>query len=194
MLKITLIRHGKTAGNLRREYIGSTDLPLCDEGLAEFSRKFRDADIIFSSPMKRCRQTAALIFPNVEPIFAEDLRECDFGDFEGKNHEELENSPAYRAWIDERGVKAPPNGEGGEEFCARCAAAFLEVVRLSLLASAESAAIVCHGGTIMAILDKFSHPNEEFYHWQAENLGGYTFDFDEESGQAQNIERLKGNL
>ena len=39
-LKILLLRHGQTQGNLERRYIGSTDQPLCIKGRAAlFNRK-----------------------------------------------------------------------------------------------------------------------------------------------------------
>lgn len=38
-MKLIFIRHGKTAGNLERRYIGRTDEPLCDEGIAEILEK-----------------------------------------------------------------------------------------------------------------------------------------------------------
>ncbi|MDR4022422.1 MAG: phosphoglycerate mutase family protein, partial [Eubacteriales bacterium] len=34
-MKIILIRHGKTAGNIKGRYIGKTDEPLCEEGINE---------------------------------------------------------------------------------------------------------------------------------------------------------------
>ena len=59
MLKIYLIRHGKTQGNLSGKYIGArTDEPLCQEGIRELEGKnYPKAELLFVSPMKRCRQT-----------------------------------------------------------------------------------------------------------------------------------------
>ena len=31
-MRVVLIRHSKTAGNLKGRYIGTTDEPLCEEG------------------------------------------------------------------------------------------------------------------------------------------------------------------
>ena len=46
-----LIRHGRTAGNLERRYIGSTDEPLCPEGRQEISGlRAPEADRVFASP------------------------------------------------------------------------------------------------------------------------------------------------
>ena len=62
-MEIILIRHGKTKGNLEKRYIGITDEPLTDEGAHELRQiKYPDADIIISSPMLRCVQTAEIIY------------------------------------------------------------------------------------------------------------------------------------
>ena len=83
-MKIIFIRHGKTGGNLRKAYIGRTDESLCSKGISELEKKrYPAADIVVSSPMKRCIETAEIIYPKVPVKIYDDLRECDFGDFEG---------------------------------------------------------------------------------------------------------------
>ena len=94
-MDIYLIRHGKTEGNLQGRYIGSTDEPLCEEGKrALFSmkeqKKYPYPEYLFQSPMKRCKESAEILFPQKEACTVSDLRECDFGRFEGKNYLELQ--------------------------------------------------------------------------------------------------------
>ena len=58
---------------------------------------------VYVSPMKRCMETAKLIFK--ENFYeVEELRECDFGIFENKNYKELSDCPEYQAWIDSGGT------------------------------------------------------------------------------------------
>ena len=63
--KIHLIRHGITDANLKGLYIGNrTDLPLCPEGFKQLKDMREDKEYpyiekLYSSPMLRCRQTAA---------------------------------------------------------------------------------------------------------------------------------------
>ena len=88
-MRVVLIRHSKTAGNLKGRYIGTTDEPLCEEGIRLLEGKtYPAAELVYVSPMKRCRETASLIYPTLtqreEPL----LRECDFGEFENKNYKE----------------------------------------------------------------------------------------------------------
>ena len=91
MLKIYLIRHGKTQGNLSGKYIGArTDEPLCQEGIRELEGKnYPKAELLFVSPMKRCRQTGEILYPGLAQKECPLLKECDFGDFENKNYKEL---------------------------------------------------------------------------------------------------------
>ena len=64
MIKLWLIRHGKTEGNKLARYIGTTDEPLCQEGI-EFLKKmdYPKVQEIYVSPLRRCVQTAEILFP-----------------------------------------------------------------------------------------------------------------------------------
>lgn len=176
LMNIIFIRHGKTAGNLRRAYIGRTDEPLCSEGIDELTAgSFPKADIVISSPMKRCIQTAEIIYPNVRLQIYDDLRECDFGDFEGKNFSELNGDKDYQAWIDSGGKMPFPNGEAHEKFTERCCNAFLQAVSEN---DGLTAAMVVHGGTIMSILERFAEPKKHFYDYMKNNCCGYLTEYD----------------
>ena len=85
--RVFLIRHGKTSGNAEKRYIGTTDEPLTKEGMDEIKKnKYPCADMIFSSSLKRAVQTAEIIWPGQKAIVIDELRETDFGRFEGKNY------------------------------------------------------------------------------------------------------------
>lgn len=174
-MKLVFIRHGKTVGNLEKRYIGRTDEPLCAEGIAELkARSYPECDIVFASPMKRCIETAKMIFPDREIIICNDLRECDFGDFEGKNYLELSDDPRYQKWVDSGGTLPFPNGEDTEKFKARCVRGFLEM----LGKCGEPAAFVVHGGTVMAIFERLALPKRGYYDYQVQNGGGYIAEYD----------------
>ncbi len=115
MLELVFIRHGQTAGNLRRNYVGRTDEPLCEEGrLALQQRKtagvYPVAELLFCSPMLRCQQTAAIIYPQLQAQTVEELRECNFGDFENQNYQDLSNNLAYQRWLNSNGELSFPGG------------------------------------------------------------------------------------
>lgn len=194
MIEIVLVRHGKTAGNLEGRYIGSrTDESLCPEGIEELrAKKYPLADRIYLSPMKRCLETAGVLWPELTAsgrlFVAPGLRECDFGDFENKNYKELDGNPDYQAWIDSGGTLPFPNGESMEAFKLRCQVAFAQIVQEIKEEQAEASdmsadrsegaeklciAIVAHGGTIMAILEKYGFPKKQYFDYQVKNGCGY---------------------
>ena len=176
-MKIIFIRHGKTVGNLERCYIGRTDELLCDIGKNEISeKKYPDCDIVFTSSMKRCIQTAEIIYPDKNIIEVSDLNECDFGDFEGKNYAELSGNTDYQEWIDSGGKMQFPNGELPENFKKRCLKAFENIV--FRYKNFEVLAFVVHGGTIMSVLEKHAVPKKDYYDYQIKNGDGYITDFD----------------
>ena len=171
-MKIVFIRHGATAGNLEKRYIGTTDEPLCSEGIAELKKHiYPRCEVLICSPMKRCIQTAELIYPKQNTELCDELRECDFGDFEGKNYAELSGSTDYQRWIDSGGELAFPNGESPADFRRRCAEAFEMTVRK--YADSNSIAFVVHGGTIMSVLEKYAVPHRDYFSWQCKNGHGY---------------------
>ena len=176
-MRIVLIRHGLTAGNLEKRYIGRTDEPLCAEG----ERALRETapppcDAVICSPMKRCIQSAALLYPDMEPFTEEGLRECDFGAFEGKNYRELTGDAGYQAWTDSGGTLPFPGGESPDSFRQRCTEAFADT--LSRFAGARTLIYIVHGGTIMSVLDRYAVPHRDYFDWHCENAHGYVCHWD----------------
>ena len=102
MIDIFFIRHGATEGNLRRRYIGRTDEPLCEAGIAQvkaLQKRRLSVDRLFVSPMLRTRQTADILFPKMHYTVVDGLIETDFGRFEGKSADELSGDPAYQGGL-----------------------------------------------------------------------------------------------
>ena len=183
MAELILIRHGKTAGNLLGRYIGSrTDEPLCDEGREGLAGKqLPEVERLYVSPMKRCVETAEILWPGFDRKKMQkvtDLRECDFGDFENKNYKELSDCPEYQAWIDSGGTMTFPGGENPEEFRKRCVRGFEKVIKECRHDQIKSVAVVAHGGTIMSIMDRYARdengqPDGSYYDYQVKNGEGY---------------------
>ena len=171
-MKWLLIRHGQTQGNREHRYIGCrTNEPLCPEGIAALQGKsYPPAAKVYVSPLMRCLETASLLYPGVPTEVVEDFRECDFGDWENKNYAELNGSADYQAWIDSEGEIPFPGGESRAEFAARCVRAFDELLTRNLQ---EDCAIIAHGGTIMAIMERYAKPKGNYYDFQARNGNGY---------------------
>ena len=193
VMEIFWIRHGETPSNKEHRYLGGrTDESLSKEGRSFLKRekeagRYPKAELLFSSPMKRCLETGARLYPDQESRKIESFREMDFGAFEGKNYQELNGNTAYQAWIDSNGTLPFPEGESREDFICRCREGFFEMLReiegLCLKNVGEKGPIgekteiplkiaaVVHGGTIMALLSSFY--GGEYFDYQVKNGGGY---------------------
>lgn len=195
-VKITWIRHGMTQANGEHRYLGKTDEPLSETGIRLLQEKKKEyfsspPEFLYTSPMKRCVQTAELLFER-NPILIPEWKEMDFGQFEGKNYEELKDNPDYQKWIDSNGTLPFPGGEPREQFIRRSMEGFDWMMSDILIKSEKNTRIqngtetqdlknnceteipvvaVVHGGTIMAVLSSLT--GGEYFDFQVKNGEGY---------------------
>ncbi|MEE1244577.1 MAG: histidine phosphatase family protein [Acutalibacteraceae bacterium] len=178
-LKIHLIRHGATDANYKGQYIGcKTDLPLAPEGLNELRLLKDDIDYpeiqkLYSSPLLRCKQTGAVLYPDMPITLVENLKEYDFGDFEGKTARELELHPNFKDWTSGK-LTSPPNGEDNTEFIKRLCLGLRQIIVDMLNEGIESAGVIMHGGAIMMLLGACAVPQRRPVEWTADNGQGYS--------------------
>lgn len=177
-MEIVFVRHFPTPGNRLRQYIGRTDEHLDMEAVKV--RSYPEVEVVVTSPMKRCVETAALIYPDHEKMICEKLKECDFGIFEAKSYEDLKDEPAYQRWLDTGGEAAFPGGEARSEFQRRCVSGFEEILPRLIAEGKKSVGFVVHGGTIMAILAAFDQEKRDFYQFQIANGEAYQVQINED--------------
>lgn len=184
MIRIIMVRHFATYGNVQKRYVGRTDEPVIEnrerENMISDLKKIsalKEVKAVYCSPMLRCLQTAEFLFPEMELEKVSDFRECDFGAFEYKNYEELKDEPSYQKWMDSNGKLPFPGGESREQFQKRCREAFDQVRMQALEENLDTIALVIHGGTIMSILDAYSDPHKDYYAWQTGNGNGYVMEY-----------------
>ena len=145
-IRMTFIRHGATISNREGRYLGKTDEPLSEEGIKVLQQNkdaenYPAADILYASPMKRCLETAQILYPGQIPVQIPEWTEMDFGAFEGHNYKELSGNPGYQQWIDSGGKLPFPEGESREEFIRRSVIGFehmLQQLKMQLEKVAES--------------------------------------------------------
>jgi len=106
---------------------------------------------IYSSDLKRAYETAKIIFRNNSIEKEVDLREMNFGLFEGLRYEEIVRKypKLYRDWVDNPEKIKIPNGESLSDLHKRVKE------RLSFILSqheGKTLAVVTHGGPIRVIL------------------------------------------
>ena len=176
--RIYLLRHGKCSSDSEDVvYYGcQTDVPLTEEGV-ELLRERRaeepypDADVFYCSPLTRCKQTMEILYPDQEYTVVENLKECNFGEFDGKSSNQLINDERFKEWL--KGG-TPPGGESTKEFVQRSVVCFAQIVEDMMRNGKHQAVIVAHGGTIMSILATCGIPEAPFSEWTCDFGGGYT--------------------
>ncbi|MBR6004746.1 MAG: histidine phosphatase family protein [Clostridia bacterium] len=180
---IYLIRHGMIKENTQGKYIGHTDVELSEEGRAELEKRIENsvypwAEAVITSPLKRCVQTAEILYPGRETIAIEGLSECNFGEFENKTAEELKDNDTFVRWLAGDPDAVPQYGESSDRFSARVCLAFEKVVDGILKAGTESTAVITHGGVIMAILEAYGIPELAANKWRCDSGCGYVLRVD----------------
>ena len=198
-MELILIRHGTTQGNLEKRFVGTLDVPLAPQG-EELARKVGSTlprvEHIYRSPLMRCRQTAELLWPGTEMTVIDELRESDFGPFEGKNHEELKDDPLYQAWIgqsdDHLNFAAMPVGETAEQVVERVSVGLAKLAADAAAHGYERVGVVSHGGALMGLLSKYGRPVREYYGWMCPNCGGFRMSLNPDTLELTVLEEYKG--
>ncbi|MBR1392538.1 MAG: histidine phosphatase family protein [Ruminococcus sp.] len=161
--KIQLIRHGMTEANTDGRYIGLTDIPLSAEGIKELYDKrerlvYPPVQKVYTSPLKRCTQTADILHNGAYTAELGLLAEMNFGDFENKKPEQLAGDPAYKKWLEGGLDNPPPNGESARDVVNRCYEALNIIISDMMYEGFTSAAVITHSGIIMDMLSCFGMP------------------------------------
>lgn len=175
---IYLFRHGITKGNINSQYIGHTDYPLTMDSISELRSikakyHYPDVQAVFVSPLKRCMESADIMFPKNNPLVINDFIEYNFGEFEECTAKELENNEDFKNWIQGDIHARPPYGESNAEFIHRVCDAFEKVVEGLIKTQTETAAIVGHAGVLMTILSCYGLPEAPMAHWQMDPGFGF---------------------
>ena len=119
-MELTLIRHTKTDVPPGICY-GQSNVGLADSFEDEYillkeKIKGRKFDKVYSSPLKRCSILAGKLFPDKEIIYDNRLMELNFGDWEIKPWEDIENSPEGKAWFKNYLELPCPGGESYQDM------------------------------------------------------------------------------
>lgn len=182
-MRLYLMRHGATAGNELHRYVGrTTDEPLSETGVSQCAKagSFAQVGLVYASPQLRAVQTARLCFPAACVVEVAGLEEFDFGDFEGKSAQDMEDCTPYRLWVDGGCVGRCPGGESRAEFVARSNAALTSLLVQASQRGEERVIVVAHGGTIMAALselcDEVPSGGDRYFGWHVGCCEGYEAD------------------
>lgn len=158
-MKIYLIRHTETFGNLDKKFNGITESEYTQKGLRVkeklinfIQNKDFECNQIYTSPISRAKNIASDIgiFLGLEPIVIDELKEYNFGIFEGLSPKEAQDQYPieYDNWMNDSLNYVLENGESFTEK-AKILHKWLKNV---LKSKYSSIIIVSHGAVIRALL------------------------------------------
>lgn len=167
---ITLLRHGLTEANERKEYLGWTDSPLSKRGKDYLRNLQLECNgTLISSDLGRCLQTAKFLFPTIPVKKNVRFREMNWGKWEGKTYEELKENHDYQLWLNTP-LEAPvPDGESYPAFSRRIELGWHEQVQME----DGNFTLITHGGVIRELLVRYAPESRSFWGWQIPYAGGY---------------------
>jgi broad specificity phosphatase PhoE len=158
--RFILVRHGETIANREFRYIGASDNALTERGQAQAVQLAGALSVlpvaaVYSSPRQRAYQTALPIANRhgLTVQIQEDLREVDFGIWEGLSRGEViarsaQDAEYLLAWERETAL-APPGGESLDAMHRRVSAVVEKLVQAH---PDQTIVLVSHVGPIKAVL------------------------------------------
>ena len=153
--RLLMLRHGQITANRVGRWHGSTDSPLTLRGrwqawrTGRYLSKNETFIAVYTSPLLRCRHTAALAAPASKPshTVVNGLAEMSIGDWEDERFEDLNRERNLIERFNQDIHWAPPNGEG----LATVAARMREALRASARPTAMTTILVVSHGEAMAV-------------------------------------------
>ncbi|HJV57695.1 MAG TPA: histidine phosphatase family protein [Methylomirabilota bacterium] len=177
-MRILLLRHAETDWNRERRFQGWRDVPLSATGReqAESAARLLAAtriDAVWSSPLARARDTAAIIAAphRLAVQESEAFREMGFGDWEGLTRDEVrERFPeAHRTWAETPHEAA---WAGAETLAAVRARALAGLEALRAAHTGQTICLVSHGITgRLLILEALGLGPDRLWSFQLSSTG-----------------------
>jgi len=164
-IKLILIRHGESKGNVQRKFSGFQDVNLTKKGIWQAERlayrlKELPVDVVYCSDLKRARHTAEIVFRSrgIDIISNSNLREMNFGIWEGYTFEEVMarygNGYEIKSWLEN--IKEEINIPQGESLVDLNNRVMTELNKIleehKKTDKDKTIGLVSHGGTIRVIL------------------------------------------
>ena len=160
MNKLVMIRHAPTKYNINGVFMGRMDCDI-DEAIDKQKIDSLKSMIemispsrVFSSPLIRCKKTAALIAPNRHIIYDSRIMEKDLGEWSGKQKEYIKKM--FPNYFDANGalniMLTPPGGEDFSSFAERVKAFVLDAF---VSQNDETVVAITHCGVIATMIDYF---------------------------------------
>lgn len=152
-MKITLVRHAEVQEAYHGCYNGHIDIALSQKGEAQakalaLSFALKDFDAVFSSDLKRCKETLYAFSLNVTPVYTQALREKSWGRHEGMNFEQIIAGETFSYEGFEQWISAL-DGEAYSEYIERIRAFFYDYLPRQPF---ENVLVMTHAGVIRVLM------------------------------------------
>lgn len=158
-MKILLIRHGETTGDIEDRYGGTYDDHLTENGrrqLEESAKRLSGVSVekMYSSTLVRARESAAILneILGTEVEYLDGLQERSYGILGGLTKQEALERYPEAVELHKDTANTDPEGESLEDFTTRVINALEHIVR----SGGDVVAVVSHGGPIKVILKHLS--------------------------------------
>ena len=148
-MRLILVRHGQIVANKKGRWHGSTDSPLTWTGRRQAKRtgrwlsKKEQFDAVYTSPLQRCRDTAAFAATAHEATVIDELAEMHIGDWEDMPFSQLHEEHNFFRRCTEDPTYCAPNGESLGEVAKRMKTAFDQIQAKH--EEGETILVVSHG-------------------------------------------------
>lgn len=193
-MRFYLVRHGQTEWNIEGKVQGKTDIALNETGVLQArllagALSGCGASRVYTSTLKRAGQTAEQIAKEMGiPVIASgDLREADFGLWEGMTWEEIARGfPRTAAlWEENPALVTPDGGESPEECRRRCRRIVERIAakqRDSGDGGRETVIVVAHGRILVFVMGYLLRRQEEKPELITKNASISVVDYDAGTG------------
>ena len=171
-MKVFIVRHGETKWNKERRIQGREDIPLNEFGRS-LARKTKEGlrhipfDVVFTSPLKRAKETASIITEGRGLLMIEEerIKEMSFGEYEGRrNGRKYAEVPEefHLFFKDPARYNAPPGGETFLEVKERTGEFLKELFAREGLKN-STILVVTHGAALAAMLNTLKQESIDQY-------------------------------
>jgi len=174
MIHFVFIRHGQTQWNKERRFQGSLDSALTTTGKIQIKRFVKEVsaykpDAIFSSTLKRCKDSAVILAKPLNKRIKEDkrLNELNFGAWESHTADELiaSKDASYAKWY--QGQAVTPKGGESMKSLERRIESFVKHCRRKY--DNKKFIVVTHGGCIrMFIKVLLQLPRKQMFYFRVD--------------------------
>lgn len=166
---LLLTRHGESEGNARNIFTGLLDLPLTERGRGEalnaaalLRQSAINPDIVFSSALRRARDTAEIIIAalalSISLVATPALNERDYGVLTGHRKDlPVPGIDQDQVWRWRRSFTGrPKDGESLEDTEARVGPYYDRVIAPQLKRG-RTVLVVAHGNSLRTLVTKLGH-------------------------------------